>query len=173
MQNEVEFAGWAEVTGDASRGAICRVRDRDEVVFSTVVRLSRSLTTTAGIDAAEIDTVLPQRAERLVAGRLRSERTWAEQHRGQKDVVWTLTADDAALWWQACNEALVQAVETDDPDPAGRRVRRGVQVHAYDADKGEAIHPITNGSYVVHADLPWSNFAGQRCTECKELLAKR
>jgi hypothetical protein len=98
MSNNVSFVGWADVTGDASRGAICRVLDGDEVLFSCVVRVSRSLMKQERLTAADVDDVLATRAERLVAGRCEHEPEWAEQHRGDHQVVWTLGTNQSLLW---------------------------------------------------------------------------
>jgi len=68
----------------------------------------------------------------------------------------------------------VMAVEQPEPDPAGRDVADDSVVHAYDAQAGEAAHPITRRTYSVHADLPWSALPPrERCAECVELVPRR
>jgi hypothetical protein len=65
------------------------------------------------------------------------------------------------------------AEERVEPDPAGRQVDEDVVVHAYDAEAGEAPHPITRRSYTVHADMPWRGPARlQRCSECVKLVPR-
>lgn len=67
------------------------------------------------------------------------------------------------------------AVETLDPDPAGRPVPRTVIGHAYDVDAGEPAHPITQGTYRVDADHDWAkSFLGwERCEQCTDQVGRR
>jgi len=67
----------------------------------------------------------------------------------------------------------VMAEEQPEPDPAGRQVADDSVAHAYDAEAGDAAHPITRRSYIVRADLPWRGPARlQRCPECVELVPR-
>ncbi|MGW4876519.1 hypothetical protein ACWEPI_08185 [Streptomyces sp. NPDC004262] len=67
------------------------------------------------------------------------------------------------------------AVETQDPDPAGRAVPQAIVGHAYDVDAGEPAHPITQGTYLVRADHEWAKtFLGwERCQECVDKVGRR
>ncbi|MFI8297268.1 hypothetical protein ACIGCZ_15145 [Streptomyces nigra] len=67
------------------------------------------------------------------------------------------------------------AVETRDPDAAGRPTPAAVVGHAYDMDAGEPAHPITQGTYRVHPDHAWSKaFLGwERCSECTGKVGRR
>lgn len=56
------------------------------------------------------------------------------------------------------------AVEQVEPNPASRPGTDDAVTHAYDAEAGEAAHPITRRSYLVRADMPWSGPATrERC----------
>jgi hypothetical protein len=63
----------------------------------------------------------------------------------------------------------IQAVERDDPDPAGRRVPVGERVHAYNDETREPAHP-TVGNLLVRTDSWFESARGQRCQECVNLI---
>ena len=67
----------------------------------------------------------------------------------------------------------VIAYETDDPDPAGRRIRTDVTAHAYDQRENQPLHPITN-SYRVAPDEEWTGFTGlaARCEHCAQAMSQ-
>ena len=66
----------------------------------------------------------------------------------------------------------VQAIERDDPDPAGRSVARGERGHAFDVEAGRAVHPIL-GNYLVKKDISWSDpIPGERCERCIALVGR-
>lgn len=66
------------------------------------------------------------------------------------------------------------AIETSDPDPAGRPVPIEVIGHAYDIDAGKPAHPVA-GNYKVVADRKWmsSFLPWPRCAECTKKVGRR
>lgn len=167
---EIKFLDSTDVTGDATRGAICAAVEDDRTLFTVVVRLSRTLSTLLGLDGHEVDLLLPGRAPTLVELRLDEDPAWRTEGE-QGEVTWTLTSADVEWWTRAAGAALVQAVEHDDPDPAGRPVRQDIRVHAYDIDLGRAPHPPA-GSYLIREDRAWRDGTGgiDRCAQCERLL---
>lgn len=65
---------------------------------------------------------------------------------------------------------MVIAYETDDPDPAGWRIRGDIAAHAYDQRKDRSSPPIANISRVA-AEERWTG-STIRCSECEEFTAK-
>lgn len=65
-----------------------------------------------------------------------------------------------------------QAIERDDPDPAGRNLPVCERGHAFDFDVGSAPHAIL-GNYVVKDGSAWSApLSVERCERCIELVGR-